>query len=73
MVLELLGASPVWLGVRSRILAIEAPLGAPKSSRKQRKRNGIAAALKSFIPKIVKPKKGKGSYTRRAKTRKNAS
>jgi len=36
-----------------------------KPTRKLRKRNGIAAALRFFKPKIVKPKKGKKSYSRK--------
>jgi len=32
---------------------------------KQRKRNGIAAALKFFKPKVVKPRKGKKAYRRK--------
>jgi len=32
-----------------------------------RKRNGIAAALRLFKPKIVKPRKGKKAYKRKLK------
>ena len=35
--------------------------------RKPGKRNGIAAALKLFKPKIVKPRKGKKAYKRKPK------
>jgi hypothetical protein len=35
--------------------------------RKPGKRNGIAAALKFFPPKIVKPRKGTKAYKRRSK------
>ena len=38
-----------------------------KPKRKSRKRNGIAAALKFFKPKIVKPRKGKKAYRRKSK------
>ena len=39
----------------------------PAAKRKPRKRNGIAAALRLFKPKIVKPKKGKKAYRRKPK------
>jgi stalled ribosome alternative rescue factor ArfA len=39
----------------------------PVRRRKLRKRNGIAAALKFFKPKIVKPRKGNKAYRRKAK------
>jgi len=38
-----------------------------KSRRPPGKRNGIAAALKFFKPKIVKPKKGRKAYSRKSK------
>lgn len=38
-----------------------------KLSGKPRKRNGIAAALKFFKPKIVKSKKGGKAYRRKPK------
>jgi len=38
-----------------------------KVSRRPRKRNGIAAALKSFTPKIVPPKKGMKAYRRKTR------
>ena len=37
----------------------------PTKRRKPNKRNGIAAALKFFKPKIVKPKKGTKAYSRK--------
>jgi stalled ribosome alternative rescue factor ArfA len=42
-------------------LASKKPPGSP------RKRSGIAASLKFFKPKIVKPKKGKKAYRRKPK------
>jgi len=39
----------------------------PKKPRKHRKRNGIAATLKLFTPKIVKPRKGTKAYRRKPK------
>ena len=39
----------------------------PAKKRKLRKRNGIAAALKFFKPKTVKPRKGNKAYRRKAK------
>jgi stalled ribosome alternative rescue factor ArfA len=38
-----------------------------KPSRKPRRRNGIAAALRSFKPKIVEPRKGNKAYKRKTK------
>jgi len=38
-----------------------------KAKRRSRRRNGIAAALKSFKPKIVGPKKGRKAYRRNEK------
>jgi stalled ribosome alternative rescue factor ArfA len=35
--------------------------------RKARRRNGIAAALKFFKPKTVRPKKGRASYQRKTR------
>jgi stalled ribosome alternative rescue factor ArfA len=41
-----------------------------KKKRKSRRANPIARALRSpaLKPRVVKPKKGKGSYRRRART-----
>jgi stalled ribosome alternative rescue factor ArfA len=39
----------------------------PAKKRKPRKRNGIAATLRLFKPKIVKPRKGHKAYTRKLK------
>jgi stalled ribosome alternative rescue factor ArfA len=42
-------------------------MAARAKKRKPVKRNGIAAALKFFTPKIVKSKKGKKAYRRKGK------
>jgi stalled ribosome alternative rescue factor ArfA len=39
----------------------------PGKTRKIRRRSGIAAALKFFKPKVVRAKKGRASYRRKAK------
>jgi stalled ribosome alternative rescue factor ArfA len=39
----------------------------PDKKRKIRRRSGIAAALKFFKPKIVRPRKGRASYRRKTK------
>ncbi|HUY68853.1 MAG TPA: hypothetical protein VMV79_06085 [Alphaproteobacteria bacterium] len=42
-------------------------MAARRLPRRPKKRNGIAAALKFFKPKAVKPKKGKKAYKRKPK------
>lgn len=39
----------------------------PAKKPKTRKRNGIAAALKFFKPKTVRPRKGNKAYRRKPK------
>ena len=43
------------------------PARRARKAAKPRKRDGIAAALKSFKPKIVQPRKGGKAYRRKLK------